>query len=247
MVDVTLMMLPPPECSSISGTAAEVSACAVETLNVNASLRSFVEVLPSGAGMVPATLFTTMSSLPNASTALPASLAVSSGCARSATTISARRPVARICSATSSSWDCVRDAMTTSAPASANASAIAAPSPRPAPVTTATWLSSRNLSRITCVFLPSPGETVAGVGSVRDVFLKHVLVFSGTPYLHPNAKSSIVDAAESGLLLRRGLRGRCLLRRRLLRRLVTVVGTAASAARLHAGLQLGQQVRHVLG
>ena len=49
MVDVMLMMLPPPECSSMSGTAAAVSACAVETLNVNASLRSFVEVLTNGA------------------------------------------------------------------------------------------------------------------------------------------------------------------------------------------------------
>ena len=33
------MMLPPPECSSISGTAASVSACAVATLKVNASLQ----------------------------------------------------------------------------------------------------------------------------------------------------------------------------------------------------------------
>ena len=97
------MMLPPPECSSISGTAAAVSAWAVDTLNVNASRRSFVEVFSSALGMVPPTLLTTMSSLPNASTAAPASLAVSSGWARSATTMCARRPAARICSATSSS------------------------------------------------------------------------------------------------------------------------------------------------
>ena len=45
-----LMMLPPPECSSISGTAAAVSAWAVATLKVNASLRSFVEVFSSGVG-----------------------------------------------------------------------------------------------------------------------------------------------------------------------------------------------------
>ena len=132
------MMLPPPECSSISGTAAVVSAWAVATLKVNASRRSLVDVVSSVFGMVPPTLLTTMSSLPNASTAVSASLAVSSGWARSATTMCARRPTALICSATSSSWDCVRDAITTSAPASANASAIAAPSPRPAPVTTAT-------------------------------------------------------------------------------------------------------------
>ena len=86
MVEVMLMMLPPSECSSISGTAATTSACAVDTLNVNASRRSFVEVFNSGAGMVPPTLFTTMSSLPNASTAALASAAVSSGCARFATT-----------------------------------------------------------------------------------------------------------------------------------------------------------------
>jgi hypothetical protein len=74
----------------MSGTGGAVSACAVETLNVNASLRSFVEVLINGAGIVPPTLFTTMSSLPNASTAVPASLAVSSGWARSAVTMWAR-------------------------------------------------------------------------------------------------------------------------------------------------------------
>lgn len=62
MVEVMLMMLPPPECSSISGTAAEVNACAVETLKVKASRRSFVDVLSSGAGMVPPTLLTTTSS-----------------------------------------------------------------------------------------------------------------------------------------------------------------------------------------
>ena len=69
IVDVMLMMLPPPECSSINGTAAVVSACAVATLNVNASRRSLVEVVNSVLGMVPPTLFTTMSSLPKASTA----------------------------------------------------------------------------------------------------------------------------------------------------------------------------------
>jgi hypothetical protein len=98
-----LMMLPPPECSSINGTAAVVSACAVATLKVNASRRSLVEVVNSVFGMVPPTLFTTMSSLPKASMAAPASLAVSSGCARSATTTWALRPTPRICSATSSS------------------------------------------------------------------------------------------------------------------------------------------------
>ena len=44
------MMLPPPECSSISGTAAAVSAWAVTTLKVNASRRSLVDVFSSGAG-----------------------------------------------------------------------------------------------------------------------------------------------------------------------------------------------------
>ena len=44
------MMLPPPECSSISGTAAVVSACAVATLKVNASFRSLVEVVSSVFG-----------------------------------------------------------------------------------------------------------------------------------------------------------------------------------------------------
>ena len=63
------MMLPPPECSSISGTAAMVSAWAVATLKVNASLRSLVEVVSSVLGMVPPTLLTTMSSFPKASTA----------------------------------------------------------------------------------------------------------------------------------------------------------------------------------
>ena len=63
------MMLPPPECSSISGTAAMVSACAVATLKVKASRRSLVDVVSRAFGMVPPTLLTTMSSLPNASTA----------------------------------------------------------------------------------------------------------------------------------------------------------------------------------
>ena len=142
------MMLPPPECSSMSGTAAAVRACAVDTLKVNASRRSFAEVSSSGAGMVPPTLLTTMSSFPNASGRggqpggdLRVGEVGDDDCAR--------RPVALICPATSSSWDWVRAAMTTSAPASANASAMAAPRPRPAPVTTATWSSSRNLSRIT--------------------------------------------------------------------------------------------------
>ena len=78
MVEVMLMMLP-PECSSISGTAALVSACAVATLKVNASFRSLVDVVSSVFGIVPPTLFTTRSSLPKASMAAPASLAVSSG------------------------------------------------------------------------------------------------------------------------------------------------------------------------
>ena len=39
------MMLPPPECSSISGTAAMVNAWAVATLKVNAAL----EILRRGA------------------------------------------------------------------------------------------------------------------------------------------------------------------------------------------------------
>ena len=69
MVEVMLMMLPPPECSSINGAAATVSAWAVATLKVNASLRSLVEVVSSVLGMVPPTLLTTMSSFPNASTA----------------------------------------------------------------------------------------------------------------------------------------------------------------------------------
>ncbi len=42
------MMLPPPECSSIRGTAAAVNAWAVVTLNVKASRRSFVEVFKQG-------------------------------------------------------------------------------------------------------------------------------------------------------------------------------------------------------
>jgi len=73
------MMLPPPECSNMSGTAAEVSACAVTTLKVNASRKFFVDVFSSGPGMVPPTLLTTMSSLPNSSTAAAASPAVASG------------------------------------------------------------------------------------------------------------------------------------------------------------------------
>ena len=113
------MMLPPPECSSISGTAAEVSAWAVITLKVNASRKSLVDVFSSGPGMVPPTLLTTMSSLPNSSTAAAARPAVASGWARSPTTMCARRPVARICAATASSSDWVREAMTTSAPTSA--------------------------------------------------------------------------------------------------------------------------------
>jgi hypothetical protein len=149
MVEVMLMTAPPPECSSISGAAALVSACAVPTLKVNAFLRSLVEVSNNGAGMVPPTLLTMMSSLPNASIARAASFAVSSGWARSTAATWARRPVARICSATVSSCDWVREAITTSAPASAKASAMAAPSPRPAPVTTAVLSSRRNLSRIT--------------------------------------------------------------------------------------------------
>ena len=44
------MMLPPPECSSISGTAAMVSAWAVATLKVNALLRSFVDVVSESVG-----------------------------------------------------------------------------------------------------------------------------------------------------------------------------------------------------
>lgn len=132
------MTLPPPECSSINGTAAVVRACAVATLNVKASRMSFVEVLNRAFGMVPPTLLTTTSSFPNASTAWSASVAVSSGRARSATTTWARRPVAPTCAATSSSWDRVRAATTTSAPASANASAMAAPRPLLAPVTAAT-------------------------------------------------------------------------------------------------------------
>ncbi|CNI33020.1 Uncharacterised protein [Mycobacterium tuberculosis] len=74
-----LITLPPPECSSINGTAARVNAWAVTTLNVNASLRSLVVVVSSVLGMVPPTLLTTMSSLPKASTAWPASSAVTSG------------------------------------------------------------------------------------------------------------------------------------------------------------------------
>ena len=132
------MMLPPPECSIISGTAATVSAWAVRTLKVNASFISLTLVVISALGMLPPTLLTTMSSLPNASTALPASSAVVSGWERSPTTMCARLPTASICAATDSSSDWVREPMTTSAPTSAKATAIAAPSPRPAPVTTAT-------------------------------------------------------------------------------------------------------------
>ena len=43
---------------------------------MNASRKSFVDVFSSGFGMVPPTLLTTMSSLPNASTAAAASSAV---------------------------------------------------------------------------------------------------------------------------------------------------------------------------
>lgn len=138
IVEVMLMMLPPPECSSISGTAATVRAWAVRTLNANASFIALTLVDSSALGMVPPTLLTTMSSLPNASTALPASSAVVSGCDRSPTTTCARRPRASIWPATDSNSDWVREPITTSAPTSANATAIAAPRPRPAPVTTAT-------------------------------------------------------------------------------------------------------------
>ena len=88
--------------------------------------------------MVPPTLLTTMSSRPNAALASPANAAVSSGWARSATTMCARCPVASICAATPCNSDSVREEISTSAPTSANATAIAAPSPRPAPVTMAT-------------------------------------------------------------------------------------------------------------
>ena len=66
MVELMLMMLLPPECSSMSGTAASVSAWAVKTLNVNASFMSFTLVLISALGMVPPTLLTTMSNFPKA-------------------------------------------------------------------------------------------------------------------------------------------------------------------------------------
>ena len=185
----------------------------------------------------------------------------------------ARRPTALICSATSSSCDCVRDAMTTSAPASAKASAIAAPSPRPAPVTTATWSSSRNLSRITSASLPLPGDTVTRRCAVRRAaFLKHVLV--GVDYAavsHCDLRSCSREARSAsryflaaaflavffaGAFLAGAFLAAAFFAGAFLAGPSSPVlsaawpspdAAAAATPRLHAGFELGQQIRDVLG
>ncbi len=98
--------------------------------------------------MAPPTLFTTMSSRPNAAVAVSTSPATASRSARSAGTVTARWPVSSICRATLASSASVRAEISTSAPAWANATAVAAPIPRPAPVTTAACPATRNRSRI---------------------------------------------------------------------------------------------------
>ncbi|SKT83098.1 Uncharacterised protein [Mycobacteroides abscessus subsp. abscessus] len=99
------------------GTAARRSACPLRTLKENASARSSLVVSKKGFGMVPPTLLTTTSSRPNRSTAFCASAAEASVSDRSATTTSAWRPAACTFAATSRSWDSVREAISTSAPA----------------------------------------------------------------------------------------------------------------------------------
>src|SRR3954447_6645628 len=138
----------PPSFFSICGTAARVSAWAVETLKWNASSRYAGSVSSSAFGIVPPTLFTTMSSRPNSSYAASARPATASRSIRLAGTTRARRPAASTSLATCWSWSAVREERTTSAPASARATALAAPIPRPAPVTTATFPSTLKRSRI---------------------------------------------------------------------------------------------------
>ncbi len=116
-----------------------------------------MSVFRNSLGKVPPTLLTTVSRRPNSSNAAWARPATASVSLRSAGTTSARRPAARIFSATLSSWCSVRLEITTSAPASANATAVAAPIPLPAPVTTATWSVIANRSRIV-ISPPAPGR-----------------------------------------------------------------------------------------
>ena len=164
---------------------------------------AWLTCLPTAPACVPPTLLTTMSSLPNASTALPASLAVSSGCARSATTISARRPVAWICSATSSKLglrpgrndhvrtgfrECQRHRGTQPAARSGHHRDLVV---QPKPVKNHLCLPS------------FAGRTVAGVGGPRDVFLKHVLVFSGRGVSSSQTCHQMLTGPR-GRLLRRG-------------------------------------------
>src|SRR5918994_107904 len=159
----------PPSPSSIIGTAARVRAWAVVTLKWNASSRYRVDVFMNALGIVPPTLLTTTSRRPNDSRAVGASPATASMSERSAATTAAWRPACSTRAATSSSWDSVRDEITTSAPASAKATAVAAPMPRPAPVTTATLSVSRNLSRITAPPLSDGGAERLSVPVRRAV------------------------------------------------------------------------------
>ena len=138
----------PPPVSSIVGTAARVRAWAVATFHENSRMSRLGDVSRNGRGIVPPTLFTTMSMRPSSRAAISASPATASRSLRSAGTTTAFRPSASTCSATASSCSFVRDDSTTWAPASASASADAAPMPRPAPVTMATWSSTRNRSWI---------------------------------------------------------------------------------------------------
>ena len=85
----------------------------------------------------PPALFTTMSTPPSWSMAVPAAAATDSCSVTSAGMMTAFRPSAPICSAVSASPSSLRATRARSAPAPASATAITCPIPREAPVTKA--------------------------------------------------------------------------------------------------------------
>jgi len=101
--DEMLTTAPVPSFSSITGTAARVSACAVDTFHSKARVIALGVVSRNARGMDPPTLLTTMSRRPKASLAAPARPATASRSLKSAVTMWARQPAASIRPATAPS------------------------------------------------------------------------------------------------------------------------------------------------
>src|SRR5215218_2602309 len=109
-------------------------------------------------------LLTRTSTRPNSAMAASTSAWQEAGSATSVRTAIARRPAPSTTCRVSTSRSSRRAPSATSAPAWASARAKCTPSPDDAPVTTATFPSSRNRSRIVRSVIPPPSQTGRGAG-----------------------------------------------------------------------------------